>query len=426
MAPHQFLASQRHASIVPDHEVELGAGNNAGVGWRIHDPVEMNAVAIWQGELPPIVLFSFDLLYPGQAVINAVLESVPGIPAENVLIAATHTHAAPMTDDAKPALGSPDDDYVRTLTDTIRREAALLLDPENREPVTLETSYEYADHSVNRRRRFPLYFSDGRLTRNAVIVAPDPSGPTDETVAIATLRGATGQPVAVLWNYACHPVGFPNPRTISAHFPGTVRRRIREHTGEDTAVLFFQGFSGDTRPRIRVQATTPANRLRQILFGYGSGSFREADLRDWSESLASLVVRNLATSHPRITPDVLASKHFVDGNEFAGPTDLDVAFQLISLGPEFSIVAISAELVHEYARYVRSLIPGRVTMCVGCTDVPLGYIPTSRMLQEGGYEAIDFCESFGLDSVKPGVEQATKDGFARLINSALAGRQANQ
>lgn len=422
MTPRELFASRAHASIAPEHPVELGAGNNAAGEFGIHDDIEVNALAIWLDAEPPVVLFSFDLLYPGRAVRAAVAASLPGIPAANVLVAATHTHAAPMTDDAKPALGAPDADYLRALTSTTRAVASALLEPGNRVPVRLEVGTATASHAVNRRRTLPLCYTGGRWQRNAVIVAPNPKGPTDDTVAIAALRDSHGELFAVLWNSACHPVGFPAPRTVSAHFPGTVRGRIRERTGPDLAVLYFQGFSGDLRPKLRMHPTTSKDRLKRVLFGTRTGAFRAAELREWSERLAEVVLDHLDGGCAIAVPEILAVRDAVPGERFAGPTDLEVGFQLIRFGREFAIVAMSAEPVHEYGAYVRARMPNTVTMCAGCVDVPIGYIPTARMLREGGYEAGDFCASFALDWVSANVEEATKEGFDRLIDRAL-GRQ---
>lgn len=411
-----LLASRQFASIAPRSEVELGAGNNSGTHWQVHDPIELNAIALWHGERPPIVLLSFDLLYPGPAVVEAVRAALPGtVPVENILIAASHTHAAPITDSTKPSLGSPDPGYLLDLTATIRRVIRALFEPDSRTPVTLEVAQSRANHSVNRRRRFPLFYTDGRLKRNVVLPAPNPTGPTDEAVLVATLRTPSGAPFAAIWNYACHPVGYPTSKSVSAHFPGTVRQRIRSQTGADTAVLYLQGFSGDIRPNIPVHATALKNRLQRLLFGFGSGPFRAEDLQDWSDSLADVVLQCLAARQPPVEPKFFAAKHLLDGNAFAGPTNLEVAVQLLALGHKFTILAMSAEVVHEYAAYIRTKLPGGATMCVGCIDVPIGYIPTRRMLEEGGYEAGDYCESFSLESVNPNVEATTKQTFDAVI-----------
>ena len=51
----------------------------------------------------------------------------------------------------------------------------------------------------------------------------------------------------MLWNFACHPVMYHSPMNVSAHFPGDVRKELREILS-DIPVVFLQGFSGDIRP----------------------------------------------------------------------------------------------------------------------------------------------------------------------------------
>ena len=67
------------------------------------------------------------------------------------------------------------------------------------------------------------------------------------------------------------------------------------------------------------------------------------------------------------------------------------------MGDGLIVVGISAEVVTEYGHLVRAAFPGSVIIPVGYIDDVYGYLPTARMLREGGYEASWFLQPFGLE-----------------------------
>src|SRR5690606_5760642 len=132
---------------------------------------------------------------------------------------------------------------IRELTRTIQR---ALSSP--RTPVSLTIGEQLAVYSVNRRLRKKVVVSR-RPRFNDVVNAPNPRGPTDEKVTTLVLVGEDGYPVALLWNYACHPVGGLVRNAVDGHFPTAVREQVRAEFDQPTLpILFFQGFSGDVRP----------------------------------------------------------------------------------------------------------------------------------------------------------------------------------
>jgi hypothetical protein len=60
------------------------------------------------------------------------------------------------------------------------------------------------------------------------------------------------------------------------------------------------------------------------------------------------------------------------------------------------VFGVSAELVVSYVERLRRLRASAVTIPVGCLDGVPGYIPTSEMVPQGGYEAATFMPLFGV------------------------------
>src|SRR5262249_47218771 len=76
-----------------------------------------------------------------------------------------------------------------------------------------------------------------------------PSGPVDPTVGVIRLDRRDGSPLAILVNYACHPVVLgPDNLSYSADYPSTMRDTIEEGFNRSSMAFFLQGASGDINP----------------------------------------------------------------------------------------------------------------------------------------------------------------------------------
>jgi neutral ceramidase len=409
----------RRLDVTPDRPVTLGCSPDAGLQPvdRIAEPLEVNVVAMLP-DLEPVVVVALDTLYPSLDLREAILAANPRLPSERLVIAASHTHQAPMLLSGKPTLGTVDLAYLAHVREALAREVRAVLDRldeiapggglgEGR----VRVGTARASHSINRRL----------MTRRGMRQAPNPGGPTDETIAVAVVEDGHG-PVAILWNYACHPVGHPDGLAVSAHFPHHVRQRLRSELGRpELPVVYFQGFSGDVRPSCSTRITSVRGVARTLKWGR---SFHEISVRayqSWASSLAELVA-SMVRSAPEVTIDgVTVRERLVPRDRFvrASSPGPEVRFQFLGLGASWAVITVGAELVTDYARAARAMAPEVSTlMCVGCTDEAFGYIPTRAMLAEGGYEAEGFCTAFGYDDVRPDVEEVTLGALSETIDPA--------
>ncbi len=414
-----MYASATTFAITPQRALDQGSGLPAArvrPSERAAEPLEVNMLALWGADdSEPVVMVTLDLLYPGRAIRTAVEDAAAPLPADRVFVAASHTHQAPMTASGKPLLGRPDDEYVTWLQSELRARIPELLNPENRRRATVDVAETVAAHSVNRRRRVRFY-PGRRLERNVVAIAPDPAGITDEQVIVLTMRDEHGAPLAHVWNYACHPVAHPRPETYSAHFPHRVRERFRSTVGAaETPVLFLQGFSGNTRPNASIGFSGARGLVRRLVSGPQFRSMTSRRYHDWASSLATVVVdaplRRTSAEVDRIETRRVERP----GTEFAATLDHPVSFHSLRLSDVVTIAGVSGEAVAEYSAAVSALSRTALTMRVGCIDDTFGYIPTTTMLAEGGYEGRGFCRYFGVESVHPDVEVHTLAGFRAVL-----------
>lgn len=413
------FAAVGNTVISPWEPVVLGASNSAGEPWGgVESDLEANMLALWAGDEEfPLVFVTLDLLYPGRFVRAAIEEAAYPIPPERITVAASHTHRAPMTDDTKIGLGRPDLEYLEWLADTLSSLVRSVLASE-RVPVALALGTSLADHSINRRLRKRLVLSR-RPRLNKVVIAPNAQGVRDElltTIVVRPLHG--GKPLVVLWNYACHPVAGPTRNAVSGHFPTDVREIVREHFGDSSLpVLFFQGFSGNTRPSASGSKKSLKVRVRQLLAGPMFDRMTAKTYGRWAGSLAEVLLEAIRNVELIDSPQTTARRLSIPGSTFmdaSQPLD-DVHVSRIDLDSQVSFVVVSAEVMAEYAPLVRQMLHDRQVVCVGCADHVVGYIPTQKIMSEGGYEADGFCKPFDLNRVNPGAPSALLDAFEGLV-----------
>lgn len=410
-------ARSTFVDITPEYSTVMGGfiGGNESQGTS--ESIEANIVTLRESPgSQPLVLVSVDLLYPGRVVRHAIEALLPNIEPDRIFLAASHTHNAPMTDDTKVRLGQPDPRYVEDLTSALATVFSPTEDANRWCSVRLAAGAGTGRHSINRRRKKRIVISK-QPSLNAFVIAPNPQGATDERIEVLAGRDEAGIPIFVMWNYACHPVAFPDTTKIAGHFPHVVRRRIREmYANPSLPVLYFQGFSGDTRPSASVTINGFKRRMRRILTGPVFSNLSWAAYGEWAQSLAVLVADAVSGSEPLSKVEISTSRQTVDSSLFlSGAPEPHLTFHAIRFGDQFCIAGASAEVVSGYAPTIRARAGARHVMCVGCIDHTVGYIPTKEILDQGGYEGGEYCEAFGLGSLEPDIERQFLGAFASVL-----------
>jgi len=411
------------SDITPLKPVPLaGFGNRSGNFGSVHDPLDANLIVLEQGK-QRIAILSVDLLYFGSALQKCATEAALrflSITPENLLLGASHTHFAPSTDSDKPRLGAVDDDYLEATGDTIEalfKQAADL--PSSN--VRMEIKSIQMHHTVNRRRYGWHIDPEALRLVKGIYMAPNFAETVDDTAHVLRFVDENDTLQAVLWNYACHPTGFPDIHSVSADFPGAVRVHIRKHFSSVVPVVFLQGFAGDKRPielggRIRL-----LGRIRRLVGGPHFGKFDRDTHAQWSEALTKNILEtfNVKDAWRTILPDLAVGRStleladIVDGRTGTTVSPSPMTVQCIRLGHEATIIALAAEPVSQYVGTITDAIniPKTNVIPVGCTDNVFGYLPTSDMARKGGYEVSGFFPAFNLSG------QFNDNFESRVINT---------
>ncbi len=165
--------------------------------------------------------------------VRGIVERELGIPPTNVIANASHCHGIVCKD--------ADDRTVRA----IKQAASNLV------PVKVGVGTGREDRIMENRR---LKMKDGRTidVRHAYSIPPDEEiasvGPVDTEIGVLRLDRLDGTTLAVVYNFACHPIQNVPSRGNSADITGFASQVIEDNLDEGTVALFVQGCGGDINP----------------------------------------------------------------------------------------------------------------------------------------------------------------------------------
>ncbi|HHT26052.1 MAG TPA: hypothetical protein GXZ82_02230 [Firmicutes bacterium] len=341
-------------------------------------------------------LIGFD--YPLVQAIRQDAYEQFGLPAEHLLLAASHTHSGPQTASSLEKAGGPTDpQYLVDLRGKIItgiREACSELCP-----VTVCLSKGWlSGYSINRRV----------LIDGAAIMAPNPAGIRDDEVSVIIFKHeATQQPVAALFQFTCHPTVLSG-YAISPDYPGAARRCIEQALPHVT-VGFLQGCCGDVRPNC---ALIGGRRFR-------GGLPQEAEL--FGRALGEEVVQVIQKPAPAWPGRLNIAAVTVELPFSEVPTTIPLQMNRYSIAEELSLISFSGEVCCDYGLYIKGLLlPNHELIPVAYANGLVGYIPPARYYPEGGYEPIDSIRAYSLPSpFKPDIEGIIRQGVQRLVADLL-------
>jgi hypothetical protein len=347
-----------------------------------------------------------------------------GIERARLLLNSSHTHTGPVVWPALAAMfdGPPAEeaklrDYAARLVDdlvSVIGKAIADLSP-------AEVAYGFGEVGFAINRREP--------TATGVKIGVNPSGPGDHEVPILRVSGPGGRVRAILFAYACHNTTLGGDfYQLSGDYAGFAEARLESDYPGATA-LFMELCGGDQNPNPRntlvlaeQHGEALAGEVRRVLAASLSavrGPLRvayvvtslpfaprqraeyEADLKDPKAS-GSLVRR------ARKMIDAIDSGHPV--------RDVSYPVQAIRFGKDLTLLALGGEVVVDYDLRAKREYPGEPLMVAGYSNAVMAYIPSERILREGGYEAVDNLIYYGQPGpFAPGVEARVFDAIHQAM-----------
>lgn len=206
------------------------------------DPIQLNAIALTEGEETAVVITG-DFMYmtePAVTPIRALIEKECGIPADHILMQAIHQHTSTTPGNAFMAV--TDDLYNKMLerkyVDVVnmaladRKEAKIsIAQKETAEPISFVRRYRMKDGSCK---------TNPKPCNNDIL---HPLGNADNTVRLVKIEREGAKDIALV-GFATHPDVIGGTK-FSADWPGWVRR-LTEQALPDVSCILVNGCQGDT------------------------------------------------------------------------------------------------------------------------------------------------------------------------------------
>ncbi|WP_417391060.1 hypothetical protein [Gimesia sp.] len=336
----------------------------------VRDPLRAGVLVLDDGQTK-VAIVTLDLIGAYTEIVTparAQIEQETGIPAANIMVAASHNHSGPGFD-AESRWGK---ELINKLGAAAKQAASKMT------PVTVGYGEDKIGFSINRRK----------VINGRAVVRLNEDGPNDPRVKVLRFDdGKSLTPVAVLMHAVCHPCfftwgdkgsmpypdGFPK---MSADFPGEAQTFVEMCYGNQTSSLFLQGCAGDIRPNLP---------------GYPYRCADEADIQWAGRDLGSAVVRTLAHS---MTREQLATRaEFypirVANSVISLPGKegrIEAELQAMKIGP-YLLLTMPGEPMVEYGLKLENDIADRaIPIIVGYANGHVGYIATTDSYSVGGYE----------------------------------------
>ena len=306
-----------------------------------------------------VVFVTLDLIGVSSRLRDAVTQQLVSkfkLPPEAVVMNASHTHCGPAYtgDDAQPYF----EFLVGALVEAVGRALADL------RPAAL--NYSFARCGVAMNRRTP--------TQSGYKNHPNPEGVVDHSVPVLSVVDGNGKLRCMLFGYACHntTMGF---RKWLGDYAGYAQEFLeQDHAG--VTAHFLMGCGGDQNPYPRSELEFARRHGRSLATAVDAALETNQSTKRHQHSLSG----PLQFAYDTVSLDYTDSQR--------RPCEYPV--QLIQFGKDLTIVALSSETVVDYALRLKSELGptgGPKIWIAGYSNVMEGYIPSRRVLLEGGYEA---------------------------------------
>jgi len=218
----------------------------------VNDPLYVKALVV-KSDTTTVAIVTVDAVAIGEigrigndylGTVRSRLEKELDIPPSNVLVNASHCHGVVCSD--------VDERTFQAVEEATKHMV----------PVNVGVGVGHEDRIMENRR---LKLKNGREVdvRYAYSLPPEEEvaevGPIDPEIGILRLDRNDGRTLAVVYNFACHPIqGVPNGGN-SADIIGFASKAIEENTSEGTIALFLQGCAGDINPAFYKDVNHPRN-----------------------------------------------------------------------------------------------------------------------------------------------------------------------
>ncbi len=353
------------------------------------------AVVLDDGNKNKAAIITLDLISVPRGLRDRVanlIEKHHGVPADAVMLNCSHTHCGPVVRSPEATITDIDSEkvsqaveYSRTLEKTLVKLVGGAI--ENSVPSTL--TYHRARAAFAMNRRLP--------TANGFRNSPNPEGPVDHDVPVLKITDVDGKLTTILFGYACHntTLGFYE---FCGDYAGFAQTEIeRAHPG--VVAMFVMGCGGDQNPYPRrtldlaiTHGKTLATSVEAALqtpaisvSGPLQAKLEHVEVTYAAPPTKEELESRLSTSNKYIKRHTtrLLKQLEKEGKLRTSYTTLVQTFQF---GDDLTLIALPGETVIDYSLRLKHEFSDRNVWVAGYSNDVFAYVPSKRVLNEGGYE----------------------------------------
>jgi hypothetical protein len=413
-------AGVARVDITPSRPIWMGgyaARTHPSEGIRQH--IFAKALALKDETGAVTVLVTSDLLgFPGE-VSDPIFTRVQqkfGLPRARIALNSSHTHSAPVVGHMlSPAYPLQDSDMkvIRVYTAHLEDQIVGLIGESIQNLAPAELSFEegFAGVAVNRRR----------------VGHREYPGPVDQDVPVLAVRAPDHGLRAIVFGYACHNTVLSDYQ-INGDWAGYAQEDLeKSHPG--AIAMFVQDCGADANPMPRrtvelaiIYGKTIAAAVDQVL---------EAKMRMVDGPLtAAFVSVNLPFQKAPSREELESRTHSKDAllrrhselmlqtldHDSKLPDHHSYPIEVWQFGKDLTFIALGGEVVVDYSLRFKREYGFDKLWVAGYTNDVFAYIPSRRVLEEGGYEGGGAMIAYGQPApFTPDVEEIVAQGVASLV-----------
>jgi neutral ceramidase len=403
-----WQAGLAKVDITPAEPVPLaGYGGKTRMSNRVEHPIWIKALALQDDSGATAVLVTADLVGLSDKMIARIAGAAREkykIPRERLILNTSHNHSCPVTEDVlwlyyefTPEEAAIKDRYTEKLYTQYEEVIGAAIT--NLAPVELTYELGLAGVAVNRRR------SRGPASRAL-------GGQVDQDVPVLAIKSGA-QLRGVIFGYSCHTTALGG-LSINGDYAGFAQLEL-EKTYPGAVAMFIQNCGGDANPLPRIrgrdaEATALTAKYGEIL----AEAVRQVIISPMKPVSAPLHIAMGGTQLPlkegipldelnRRLPSLSGiSKRgfelFIEQYQTRGAPlkQVEYPIQVWQFGKDLTFIALTGETVVDYSLRFKATYGWNTTWVCGYNNDLLSYVPSLRVLKEGGYEGASGMLEYGL------------------------------
>ena len=422
-----WKASFAKANITPHHSLWMAgyaARTHASEGTLLQ--LHAKALALEDESGRRAVLVTTDLLGLPHEVSDAVARRVQqkyGLARDQLFLNSSHTHSGPVIGtmlsvayEGKQGINAEQWEAVQVYTGHLEDLLVKLVGEslDKLQPATLSLGHAEADFAINRRVK----------TAAGWVGGVNREGPVDHGVPVLVVRTRHGKILGIVFGYACHNTTIGSDYyKFSGDYAGFAQQRL-EKRYHGAVALFVQGCGADANPYPRWTKEASgvefaqqhgeelAQAVEKAVGGQlvpVAGPLRTA-FEVFPVRFAGPPTRADYEAQLK-SDDIYVRKHAEDmlkiiARQGQVPSSYPYSVEVWQFGRSLTMIGLAGEVVVDYDLRLKRELGADKLWVAGYSNDVFAYVPSERILEEGGYEGGGAMIYYGQPGpFAPGIEE---------------------